>query len=465
LAGNPGNLTRPGYFFGGWRHSGGGVWQAGYRFVYAAGTAGRVVFYVNWIPTPIRGQVFIPYEIYVSSNLTAAQAEMIMQTVEPLFFNTFGIFLGRQRSRVTPSLNPRLTSIPCVAPHINGRCTTRCGITADGSDCHQRHHRSGWNFLHQRYTNSGNTRVFRFAGSYICWPGGGGGHGHVGGLAYTLGRDMIVSFQPWQGIPLSTTVHEISHIFGATHSIPCRVNQLCVMSTWGVHNIWCEGCRATIMNHRHSLALSANDFDTLYGGGTLTYSPVVNEIAFSSINELVVTYNTMLAGRANNDMAKYAESVNFTALERLYKPTNIPNEYQLYRISVNEDVVTLLYLHKDDLISEYTAWDALIHQRHFQFTFTRWDIENPMAGIMAQTDTTETDLINGRYIFIEPNMFIWASDSEIIYMYTPLNPHRSSFNELDWNNKTVDFVLNSIYDQVQLTETSVLSLSTDDIGR
>jgi len=205
----------------------------------------------------------------------------------------------------------------------------------------------------------------------------------------------------------------------------------------------------------------ANDFVAFHDEGSLTYSPIADEITFFSVDDFVDSYNAAQAGRMADDMAMIAESVNLIGLERLYTPTNIPHEYQFYRMIINEDSVTLLYLHYDDMVSEYTSWDALIHQRNFQFTFTRWDTESPMAGILAQTDSTEVDLINGRYLFVEPNMFIWESGNEVIYMYVPLNPRVNAVS-VRGNGNDGGFEWTDALGDMHITETSIIDLSSVD---
>jgi len=463
LPGNTNNLSRPGYFFGGWRH-GTQIWPAGHALTHTLGTQGTFTFYAHWIPSPNLATLHIPYEIYVSSHVAIAQAQEIMRQVKPAFNNTFRINFVHHLTRATQTMNPRLTTIQCVNPHFDGTCTPRCGSAVNGSDCYDYHHRSAWHALRQRYAGSGNRRVIRFVGHRMCFPGGSTGHMQVEGLAYRGRLDAVVTL--WHSrLPLIATAHEISHILGARCGSWCTPNQLCPMNG-SAHNIWCQGCSATIMGYRNTLSLSANDLAAFSSDyySNLVYTPIPSEMVFSSLEEFVLTYSTALAGRAGDDIAILAESMNLSTLERLYMPTNIPSEYQLYRITVDENAVTLLYLHSDDLVTEGMIWDALINQRHFKFVVTRWDIDSPMAGILAQTESTDADLIDGRYLFIEPNMFIWSSDRDVIYMYTPLNPRGNSFVRQERGNDNIhgfDWVSN--FEQIQLTETRVIDLLVDEI--
>jgi len=193
---------------------------------------------------------------------------------------------------------------------------------------------------------------------------------------------------------------------------------------------------------------------------------VPDRLAFSSLNELIASYNATAASKANNVSSRIdsilpnlEESVNLLALERLYLPTNIPSEYQLHQITVFENNVSLVYLHIDDLVSEDTIVEALIHQRHFLFNFTRWNVESPMEGILQQNDATIDDLIDGKYLLVEPNLLIWASDNEVIYMYVPLMP-RHTLGQRELTNDDAISVEHAL-EQIRFTETMVVDLRND----
>jgi len=152
--------------------------------------------------------------------------------------------------------------------------------------------------------------------------------------------------------------------------------------------------------------------------GTIAASEAIETLEFSSLDEFLLNFSTVKAGRATVDFANSATNTGFAALERLYLPTNIPEAYQLFRITVNEEAVSIWYLPEEYLGSEDAIWFAISQQRHFLFSFTRWNIESPMDGILRQNRSTEEDLIDGKYLFIEPNMFIWGSDSEVVTVCT-----------------------------------------------
>ena len=179
---------------------------------------------------------------------------------------------------------------------------------------------------------------------------------------------------------------------------------------------------------------------------------------FSSLEDFLAAYRIVKAGGeiadlvthwrapfSDSDLADVSDEVNLSALERFYLPVNIPKEFQLYRIDIGESSVTVWYVHDDLLISESPYLDAMFQhpQRHFQFTFTRWEIDSPMDEVLQQNLRGGDVFIDGKFIFTEPNMLTWTSDKELIYMYTPLP------------------VADSVSDLIRFTEFEVIDLLDD----
>jgi len=147
---------------------------------------------------------------------------------------------------------------------------------------------------------------------------------------------------------------------------------------------------------------------------------VIGQLEFTSLEEFLDSHRTVRAGKATGELACLAEKVNFAALEKLFFPTGIPAEFQIYKIITNKENASIWYLHKEDLTSEDKTRDAIVHQRHYLFSFTRLDIESPMDSILRQNFVSKEFLIEGKYLFVEPNQFIWASEREVLNIYAPL---------------------------------------------
>ena len=130
----------------------------------------------------------------------------------------------------------------------------------------------------------------------------------------------------------------------------------------------------------------------------------------------------MLAQFTDADLTDVVENMNFAALEKFYLPTSLPEGFQIFDIAITEKAVSIRYMPQVDFYSEETLWDALNLQRGFEFTFTRLDFDSPMETVYRQNNASSKDLIDGKYLFVEPNKIIWTSNGEILSLYTPYTP-------------------------------------------
>jgi len=166
--------------------------------------------------------------------------------------------------------------------------------------------------------------------------------------------------------------------------------------------------------------------------------PLPDALVFTSIEELIEIYQLVKTGKADElekskadrivmfgydedagNLMKIAESMNFAALDKIYIPVGIPEEYQLYKIEVKKKSVCYSYFLEEDLASEETKGIAIGEQKNFQFDFTRWNIDSPMDGILQQCNATTKDLINGKYLYSQPYSLYWGFDREVLHMYLP----------------------------------------------
>jgi len=168
-------------------------------------------------------------------------------------------------------------------------------------------------------------------------------------------------------------------------------------------------------------------------------SRLVDELEFASMEDFLSSYTIASEGRAegdiadlvtdwnpafaDSDFADVVEATELASLEMLYQPTNIPEGFQLYRVTVNERNVAFWYLHEDDLVSEEATQEALDQQRYFLFNVSRRDGDASalMDGVLRRNRASAEDLIDGRYLSVAPNALVWASDGVIFRLFAPLS--------------------------------------------
>ena len=174
----------------------------------------------------------------------------------------------------------------------------------------------------------------------------------------------------------------------------------------------------------------------------LMISEVIEQLEFSSLEDFLNSYIAVKEDNiddvvadwtspyAEEDIANVIKHIDFAGLEKFYLPTNIPETYTLFNISINESFVHLWYLPEEDLICEDTKWYAISQGRDFLFGFIRRDMDNPKQELLDKFGLIEEELIDGRYVFRGSNLFLWASERNIMYMYIPLQSRTSENDEL-----------------------------------
>jgi len=140
---------------------------------------------------------------------------------------------------------------------------------------------------------------------------------------------------------------------------------------------------------------------------------------FTSMAEFLESQMAFRLGEVTGTMAATAESVNFAELEKFYLPVGVPEEYKLFRITVNEEVVALWFLPEEHLVSDDAMRWADSRQQHFLFNFSRWDLDFPMAGVLGSLRTNDV-IIDDKYVFNGRNLLMWAESRELMIMYAPM---------------------------------------------
>ena len=140
----------------------------------------------------------------------------------------------------------------------------------------------------------------------------------------------------------------------------------------------------------------------------------------ASLEQLLESHSAIREGKAVGELSGITELLDFVALEKLCVPINIPKEYLLYEINVYKAVVCFTYLREEDMVSVDAITDACIKKRSFEFRFFYPENESSMEGMLAQEGATKKDLIDGKYLFREPNELLWVLDGNLICLNMPL---------------------------------------------
>ena len=160
---------------------------------------------------------------------------------------------------------------------------------------------------------------------------------------------------------------------------------------------------------------------------------------FNSLEEFLSIYMSVQERGSTDKLSEHVvERVNLTTLDGLYLPSNIPDGFGFFQMSMDQEFVTIWYLPEKYLMALDTeegilaAYDARNHGRSFAFNFTRgWGANapcgNPMAGIIEQrtdpwlalTPVYELEWVNDKYL-VDGNMITFSSGNEVITITMPL---------------------------------------------
>jgi len=164
-------------------------------------------------------------------------------------------------------------------------------------------------------------------------------------------------------------------------------------------------------------------------------SEAIDFIEFSTLEDFLVA---SVATRADGDIAalvnhwsgaqdvysleRVIESTEFQSIETLYLPIAIPEEFEIRRVIVTEHYVALTYLPSEitpDTRDEF--WMAMAQNPSFELTIYRWaDMSGQVDIILEAENKSVDDLIGDKYLFLEPNLFVWESNEILFTLYVPM---------------------------------------------
>jgi len=189
----------------------------------------------------------IYYKTLSINSATQTLANQATNDAEGIFWSKWKIYLVRQSSSTTDSLEPR--SPACTKDVCDILCGGPTCYVPDGVPFLKSHHKSAQHLLLKNFTQA-PPFVFSFVDFRLCtdYENRVPPHDEVYGLSDGAGKkNMITSLATDHG--KRTTVHEISHLFGAKDEV-CTPDTPCVMSYdplyKDVRNVWCNNCSSYI---------------------------------------------------------------------------------------------------------------------------------------------------------------------------------------------------------------------------
>ena len=114
--------------------------------------------------------------------------------------------------------------------------------------------------------------------------------------------------------------------------------------------------------------------------------------------------------------------LGFDPSTKLYVPAIIPDGYEIYAILVAERNVSLRYLPKEHMDSQWTIMEAQNNNIPFSLWYALPNEETPntRTDLLEQFNANETDLIAGKYLFQRPSSFFWVEEETLFSIGLPI---------------------------------------------
>ena len=161
----------------------------------------------------------------------------------------------------------------------------------------------------------------------------------------------------------------------------------------------------------------------------------------------------------NAYIAVGTENTIFASLEILYLPAGIPEEFEIGLITVTEYYVAFRFLPKEvSPQNRNEFWDAMSQYPSFEFSiFWVEDAEYEMGRILQDRNVSRAELIDEKYLFDYPNLFVWEGDGALLSLYTPRREHNER-GESIVATEIGGVPLDNPYEMIQFTETVTIDL-------
>ena len=178
---------------------------------------------------------------------------------------------------------------------------------------------------------------------------------------------------------------------------------------------------------------AAEVIDTVYNEITGQPEVWVTEPAMPSYESLEEFVDAV----KNTDESEYAyERAKFEKLDEIIIPAGLPENYVLYQVQADSDLIALRYL-PEDSVSDIRVSEQ--RGLHFYFVYHR---SGSLNGIIKEEGGKKSDLVDGKYFLKETDYectIYWEADGELLSLSLPRNTKAADGNIIHTMNseKTV----------------------------
>jgi len=112
----------------------------------------------------------------------------------------------------------------------------------------------------------------------------------------------------------------------------------------------------------------------------LAYTPIGQSerrhpFMFASLEDFLSSYLVVQDREVHGSLGDMLEWTGFATIERLYLPSAVPEDFEVYLVLLAGESASISYLPAEDMVSEEAAQAAQLADRHFSFSFNhahRW---------------------------------------------------------------------------------------------
>ena len=206
------------------------------------------------------------------------------------------------------------------------------------------------------------------------------------------------------------------------------------------------------------VAPTQSDDELLHG-----YRPFIN---FASLDDYLNAYLAVKEDRGIEEFVRSgspsrARETELATRETFYLPTQIPENYAIRRIEVRQNSYIVWYLPEDVIFTDGLNgdfWTAIYNNPHFAFSVFRQNSEDVFETQLREENKSVNDLIEGKYLFSQPNSFTWVHNGMLLTVAIPMKKNVPGSEYWEENNLTekeiLEWVRYTEIREINLTDTN-----------